>query len=603
MSIDGLQTRAERAQSSSSRTTKTQYDPVTYTNRRVPVATTRDPFALQRNAKGYGQKSTARKSSSGSSGWVTLGSDYSSSSAKKAAPKKASESSAYRRTVGQASSKRVGEASNKRVGQSSGSTRKYTAEDEYRRKVLGFSDDELSLDLHSDELRKHKKKVRTSLRKKRSKKIKRVVLTLATACVLIAGVMYFWGDSIISRMTGGQVGLLDLFRSAVMKDASQRLKEDSLGRTNVLLFGTSGYDMQGTEGDGKHDGSQLTDSIMLVSLDQDTGDTAMVSVQRDLFVGTCTGIGKINETYWCANQYGDNETAGANALTDVVSNVLGVDIQYYVHVNWQALVSIVDALGGITVTLDEDVQDDWTKTYIKAGEPCPINGTQALGLARARHGTLRGDFTRTASQQKILIALKNKIVERGFSLTELINVASVLGDNVRMNLKAEEIASAARLATSLDLSQMRSVPLASEEKGYYVTTDYINGASYVVPSAGLNNYGDIRDYVKREFSHEVVIKDSPEQAKILVLNGSGMSGIAAAEKQELEASGFTVARIGDAPAGEYMEKFYLYKVSDLPDTTAKLEAYYGVTATEKTEMPYGIDTNGIDFVLILGVDY
>jgi LCP family protein required for cell wall assembly len=125
---------------------------------------------------------------------------------------------------------------------------------------------------------------------------------------------------------------------------------------------------------------------MVVSLDQDTGDVAIVSLPRDLYAGyTCTATSKINEVYWCNNQSGDNEEAGATALQAKIKEILGIDTQYWLHMNWGAIVNIVDTLGGITIVLDEDIDDQWyTGAVYSAGVPYTINGYDALVLSRAR---------------------------------------------------------------------------------------------------------------------------------------------------------------------------------------------------------------------------
>ncbi|RKH89146.1 hypothetical protein D7Y04_43535, partial [Corallococcus sp. AB038B] len=118
----------------------------------------------------------------------------------------------------------------------------------------------------------------------------------------------------------------------------------------------------------------MTDSIMMISLNQNTGDIVMLSLPRDLKASpTCTATGKINEVYWCNNMYGGNEAAGAQALMNEVGSILGVDFQYYAHLNWGSLVQIVNTLGGITVTLDEDISDYYyTGAVFEAGVPYTI---------------------------------------------------------------------------------------------------------------------------------------------------------------------------------------------------------------------------------------
>ncbi|MDO4612107.1 MAG: LCP family protein, partial [Candidatus Saccharibacteria bacterium] len=268
-----------------------------------------------------------------------------------------------------------------------------------------------ALNLGDDEEEKpHKKRKKLSKKEKTAKKkagkVRRIITTVALVLVLaligLVSWVVLWGNDIIAKITGGQGNVLDLF--TFMEETYEPLKTDANGRTNILAFGTSGYNMEGDEGNGKHDGAQLTDSIMAISLNQETGDIVMISLPRDLKASpTCTATGKINEVYWCNNMKGTDEEAGATALMTKVGGILGIEFQYYAHLNWGSLISIVDTLGGIKVTLDEDINDkNWTGAVYKAGVEYTLTGDQALGLARARHGTSGGDFSRGNSQQKIL---------------------------------------------------------------------------------------------------------------------------------------------------------------------------------------------------------
>lgn len=453
---------------------------------------------------------------------------------------------------------------------------------------------------HKDEAseapRKHGKKHKSSGGKKSHKG---VVILVVIVVILAAGVGGFlvWGDKIISKITGGNSGIFD-FIGAISSNV--KLKADDKGRTNILIFGTSGYDMEGDTGGGVHDGAQLTDSIMVVSIDQESGDTAMVSLPRDLYVGnTCTSTGKVNEVYFCANLYGQDEAGGAEALQTVMKEIFGIDIQYRVHVDWAALVNIVDALGGITVTLDEDIEDTWTGTFVKAGEPVTLNGEKALGLARARHGTEMGDFTRGNSQQKILGAIQRKLVENGIDLGTALGLVDVVGDNVRMDFNIEELKTLFYLAKDVSIDEMRQIPLIDYKNNiYYLSTAMMNGISYVVPAAGMKNYTDIQKYVQQEITSDPVTR---EKAVVAVLNGSGRVGAAAAEKDALEKNGFINVKVGDAPNGEYTEKYMIYDVTGTKKATLeRLSEKYDTVARTVAEIPEGIDTTGVDIVVILG---
>lgn len=433
-------------------------------------------------------------------------------------------------------------------------------------------------------------------KKPMSKKRKIITWTiLIIVFLLIGAAIWFvlWGNDIIAKITGGQGNILDLI---FVDEFYEPLKTDENGRTNILAFGTSGYNMDGEEGNGTHDGAQLTDSIMVISLNQDTGDFAMLSLPRDLKASpTCTATGKINEVYWCNNMSGDNEQAGAEALMAEVGSILGIDFQYYAHLNWGSLVQIVDTLGGINITLDEDISDYYyTGAVFEAGTEYTINGEQALGLARARHGTTGGDFSRGASQQKILIGIKDKLLEKDLSITDLLGLASTLGDNLRTNFSINEMKTLAHLSSDFDFDSMRQVSLIEPQR--FMTTGTINGISYVLPSAGVGNYSAIQNYVAKMFSNDPRIY---EDATILVLNATETPGLASAEKSNLEEEGYNNIFIDDTEPGEYTDQYTLYSISEDKSGTKKLlEKKYHLTAKEAANLPASLPTD-YDFILII----
>ena len=439
------------------------------------------------------------------------------------------------------------------------------------------------------------KKAKKMHKKPVSKKRKIITgILLFIVLILLGGVIWFilWGNDIIAKITGGQGNIFDLFTENYVD-----LKTDENGRTNILAFGTSGYNMDGDEGNGTHDGAQLTDSIMVISLDQKTGDVAMLSLPRDLKASsTCTATGKINELYWCNNMDSNDEQAGAEALSNEVGKILDLDFQYYAHLNWGSLIQIVNTLGGIEVTLDEDISDyGWTGAVFKAGETYTIDGDQALGLARARHGTASGDFTRGASQQKILIGIKDKVLEKQLSLTDIISLASTLGDNLRTNFSIDEMKSLAHLTYDFDFNNIRQVSLIEPER--LMTTGTINGISYVLPVGGNGNYSNIRAYVAKMFSSDPKQYEDPT---ILILNANDTPGAAANEKIKLEEDNYPTIYVDDVPAtGEFENEYTLYaRTEEKPGTKKLLEEKYNTTAKTLEELPAGIDTT-CDFVIIV----
>lgn len=447
---------------------------------------------------------------------------------------------------------------------------------------------------------KTKKKVKT---KKKKRRIIRRVLLILLALILMGGVwLYFWGDGLISRLTNGNSGLIGTLWS-LMSEEVIPFETDANGRTNVLVFGTEGYDMDGSSGNGTHDGAQLTDSIMVISFDQETKDVALLSLPRDLKVSRQSACyaGKVNEVFSCNNSNGQNEAAGAEALMKQVGQIFGITFQYWAHVNWGSLVDIVDAIGGITVTLDEDINDyGYTTMVIKAGVPTRLDGQGAVGLSRARHGTQGGDFTRGNSQQKIVEGIVQELVSTGVDLPKILNLVNILGDNLRSNFSSDNIKAGAKLVSGFDVASIRNVPLVDYNTGvYYVKTGMINDISYVLPNTNSeSDYSKIQAYVAKMFSSNPAVR---EDAGIAVFNATGESGIAGAEQERLESEGYTVYSIGDAAQEDCIEKYCLYVLGDsAPETLNALEARYNVAARSGSELPRGIAAGYADFVVIIG---
>ena len=454
----------------------------------------------------------------------------------------------------------------------------------------------------SKETKKSSKKNQEKATKKKPSKLRRILTTIALIIVLgLIGLVswaVFWGNDIIAKITGGQGNILDLVR--FIEPTYDPLKTDANGRTNILAFGTSGYNMDGDEGNGVHAGAQLTDSIMMISLNQETGDIAMLSLPRDLKASpTCTATGKINEVYWChggGSQIStEQEKVAAEALMSEVGSILGVDFQYFAHLNWGSLVSIVDILGGITITLDEGIYDYyWTGAVYDPGVPYTINGEEALGLSRARHGTSGGDFSRGSSQQKILVGIKNKIIEKGLSITDIIGLASALGDNFRSNFSIDELKSAAHLTFDFDFESMRQISLWPD----YMTTGTLdNGISYVLPRGGVGNYSTIQAFVAENLSNDPRTYEHPT---IAIYNATGETGVANDERIKLETEIYTINAVDNAPEDYKTEdKLVIYSSKAKPGTEDMLEKYYDIKVKPITEAPTSISRD-YDFVIIIG---
>lgn len=460
--------------------------------------------------------------------------------------------------------------------------------------------------------RRDKRRLKKEHRTRKQKIRRRIIFTivwLLMATLVAVGV--FVAYKAISA--GGKVLQGNIFDIV----QNQPLKKDENGRSNFLVFGTAEDD----EG-GKHGGANLTDSIMVVSVDQEKKDAYMLSLPRDLWVSyqmpageACTvGYqGKLNAQYFCASNDGQDEKAGAEALGKKVGEITGLDVQYYVHLNFTAVVEAVNAVGGVDVTINSsdprgilDRNFDWKCGYrcyfvnYRNGEKVHLDGEHALALARARNAAggygVGDNFGREQNQQMIIKALLEKAVSAG-TLTNLGAVTGLIdamGNNLRTNIETKEVRTLMDFGTKIPGDRIVSLSLV-EEGNMLVTTGNYNGQSIVRPIAGFTEYRDIRAYVDRELSSDPFVKEEPH---LTILNGSGEAGAAQTLADKLTDKGFVIDAVDNAPDGTY-QAIEIYQVNAKKTATAaKLKELYNTTI--KTTAPPVSVTGETDFVIIVG---
>jgi LCP family protein required for cell wall assembly len=431
---------------------------------------------------------------------------------------------------------------------------------------------------------------------------------IVTVLVLI-GVGGFVGWRAL--MAGGSIfkgNLLGLVQSTP-------LKEDNEGRTNVLVLGTS-------EDDPGHGGAYLTDSMMIVSVNQTKKTAAMFSIPRDLYVEygmACNSgyQGKINEYFNCVNDDWNSQSAEEERLAKTrqfVGEIFGMDIQYAVHVNNTVIKEAVDAVGGIDVDIEGsggapgilDRNFDWRCNYkcyyVKYDNGVHhLDGEHALFLAMARgdiaptYGLGNSNFDREKNQQKIILALKDKAISTG-SLTNVAKVTGMidaLGNNLRTNFATNEVRTLMKLGIDIKAENIQRISLNDSDTPMVTSANY-GGASVVIPVAGAFHYDGIRAYIEHQLSADPVTR---EGANIAVLNGSGVSGAAQAEADKLTGDGFTVSQVDNAPEGQYGATEIYQRGSGMSATKAKLESIYGVKV--KSDPPVTANGN-VDFIVIVG---
>jgi LCP family protein required for cell wall assembly len=280
-------------------------------------------------------------------------------------------------------------------------------------------------------------------------------------------------------------------------------------RVNVLVVGYSADDPG-------HEGANLTDSILLLSMSTNGKNSYMLNIPRDLYVTIPdSGRAKINEAY----QRGESESfsepglpaGGIGLLEKTVSESLGVTIDYYALVNYAAVRSTADAVGGITVNIqssdprgiyDPNFQPHEGGPLKLANGPQKIDGQTALRLTRARgaaggYGFALSDFDRSKNQQEVFRAIKESMTTK-LLLNPQKNgkVLDAVATNVRTDVEISEVLPLYRLfkgipSAELDTISLRDINKQNLIKGY--TTP--SGQSALIPSAGRNDFSDIQSAI------------------------------------------------------------------------------------------------------------
>ena len=230
----------------------------------------------------------------------------------------------------------------------------------------------------------------------------------------------------------------------------QGMKQD---RVNILVFGVGGLNHP------KKD--QLADAIMLISLRPSTGQAAIVSVPRDLWVNLgAYGQHRINYAHLVGNESG-YPGAGPGLLTDTVSRIFGQPVHAYVRIDFDAFEKIIDALGGIDVDCQRGFYDFLFKDGFNKGRQ-HLDGRRALAYARYRYiiGPEGDNFARELRQQQVVNAFRDKLQHASPQMVvRLIASLPTLSGYTKTNLTTPQMLELYRRFRGVDPRNIRHVSL------------------------------------------------------------------------------------------------------------------------------------------------
>jgi LCP family protein required for cell wall assembly len=371
---------------------------------------------------------------------------------------------------------------------------------------------------------------------------------------------------------------------------------DGKERLNILLIGADQRPGEGTFN---------TDTLIVVSIDPVTKQVAMFGLPRDTEdVPTPPGPArqafgsvyskKIN-AWWTSIHLrsdlfpGTSKTRGYNGLKAIMGSLYGLDVKYFVEVNFDGFRKVVDVMGGVTINVQVPVSDDrfpsingrLRRVYIPSGIQ-HMDGTEALRYARSRHGS--NDFDRGARQQRVLLSMREQADPQAL-IPRLPQLIDALATAVSTDIPANQLAPLLGLASQIDTKNIRSYVFAPP---FYGTETPRTAPVYRITPNVAKIRAAVRDAFTADPADEALRQTlAQEGAGVWVLNGTGDVGRGTRIAGYLDYHGLAASAPRQKPPGAVPAdtRIVVYNGAEvkLPETVAYLEKTFGVKVTMATD--------------------
>lgn len=412
------------------------------------------------------------------------------------------------------------------------------------------------------------------VREKKRKKKKAARLVLIIVAVLVV--------TLVSGFAAGYVYLANFSKKSNKKENVNLTKVKKDGIVNILIMGTDA----GTAGAKDSSDPKRTDTIMLLHYNPKTKNATLVSIPRDTMVQLRGKNDKIN----AANFYG-----GVNMAVDTVQNLLGIKINYYVKIDLQGFIKLIDILGGVEMKIEHRMDyDDNTQNlhiHFTKGQTVLLNGQKAMEFFRWREnndgtGLANGDLDRIKIQHTFIQKVIDKIKSPAI-IPKIPSILSAIPENVDTNMTAQDILEYGYIFAKMDSSNINITTLKGQGK-------YIGGISYFIWDkdgdtellSTISENSDSGDFTNVDRS----------SLKVQVLNGTGKTGLASQYAENLKQFGYTNIVTGNTKKtsksrvtvyalsqSDYKEIKSDFSISNISDVTTEKGKY--------------------DVVIVLGDDY
>lgn len=214
-----------------------------------------------------------------------------------------------------------------------------------------------------------------------------------------------------------------------------------------------------------------TDTIMVLSLDTKNDKANVLSIPRDTMSNVSRRVKKINAAY------GVGGKANIDQLKTEVRYLLGFEVDYHVVVNLSAFEEIIDAIGGVTIDVPQNMnyEDPYQDLYIHIDKGMQtLNGKEAVGFVRYRKGYAEGDLGRVKAQQQFVEALATQLATPN-TVSKLPKLANIVLQNMETDLNTGELVWFGTQALELNMAEDLSMFILPGE------ARMVSGLSYYIP--------------------------------------------------------------------------------------------------------------------------
>jgi LCP family protein required for cell wall assembly len=398
-----------------------------------------------------------------------------------------------------------------------------------------------------------------------------------------------------------------LDNNQLLQTYANRPGSKPLDLDHTIYFLLTGLDKWGAEG-GEWKG--LTDTIIVAYLDASDEKGGLISIPRDTWVDVPEyGFNKINQAYLLGEAYG-YPGGGPALLMETAGDFLDIEIDYYAQVDFRSFVTLVDAVDGVPVDVQEEIivypnanTKDVPVTLFPGEQELP--GDLALGYVRTRD-TLEGDFGRIRRQQHVLVGLQKKLFSYEILpvlIPRLPNLYQNLSSDVETNLTLNQLVSLAWVVKDINPQSVQTWAIREP-----VVTADVNERNQYILIPDLEKIRKIWQDMQSvtatpvpEPTQEITVEEyiAEENATIQVLNATSSPGLAGVTADFLETKGFQIGEVGNAD--KYKDQTFIYDYSGKPYTVQTLLYVMGYT---QNRLFFRSDPSvEADIVVVLGADW